>query len=320
MDVRSMLLELGAPRYIAEMAIPMSWFLVGTTDPDEPATIEIVKSIQRGLHSLGYKRVHVSGVLDQETAGALSQISGRRWMHKTWLQVMGDVINAKRNPSQKALEMSIDRSASQARGALGSYFEYEGLPPGPLPGYKVGLPPGPLGMGDTATDAGIPLTYGEGSKNASNMVPTDGDTRAIFKNLQKQINRNLAPLGKRVGVDGIIGEHTRKGALAAKSRYQKNRSYIVNVSASTVSMAANAVTLGKALKEEADAHGIGASAVANVGAVTTSDSTKGPLTKEEADRKILVGKVTSVLPWVALAGGVAFGAAWWNKRRKKGKR
>jgi len=314
-DVRSMLLELGVPRYLTDMAIPMTWFLPGTTDPDEPATIEIVKALQRGLRRFGYKDVQVTGLVDTQTAHALDEVSGPGWVQRTWIQLMSDVINAKRNPSHKALVMRMDKGA--AKRGLSGYFEYEGKPPGPLPGYMVGLPPGPLGLGATAVDAGVTLNYGKGVTDPNNMVPIDAVTKSAFKNLQRQLNRNLAPLGRRVAEEGVIGSETRSGILALPGALPK--SYWAQ---STEVMAKNAVTLGDLLKSQADS--LGVTSVANKGSTSSSKSAEKTVVVNPDGTSQYVGagggfseQIKGMMPWVLLAGGVAATAVYMRKNRKR---
>jgi hypothetical protein len=338
-NVRSMMLQLGAQPALIDMSIPMVWKLVGSTDPDSNAVIEIVKTIQKGLRSLGYP-VAESGVVDAPTGRALAKISGPAWKHKTWLQLMGDVLNAKLNPQQKALDMNLSHVARQApsvrarnaavRAGLGSYFEFEGPPPGPLPGYMVGLPPGPLGLGDTAMDSGTRLSFGKGIKNPNNMVPTDTITRKAFMDLQHQINRLLSKVGERIGEDGVIGQGTLDGARSARKQLEGIASFVTApiATASTAGLASKAVTVAGIFRTRADQLGISPDAIAGSqgsppvkkSSPAVSDSTKEPLSKTGVAAAVAGGAVKEVLPWVLLAGAVAGGAVWWNRRQKKGRR
>lgn len=319
-NVRFMLLDLGVPPYLVDMAIPYSWFLPGTSDPDSPAVIELIRGLQRGLRGIGYKHVLVSGVLDRSTAKALDEISPPKgsWMEKTWVQLYGDVIDAAKNPEQKAFDI-----VNGKKGALGAYFEYKGPPVGPLPGAIVGTPPGPLGLGATATDAGVELNFGQGVKNKNIIVPipkSSGPTYTAFKNLQRQINRLLSKRGTRIGEDGLIGINTYKGLQTAQD--------VIGMSVpgdeNTGSMASNAVTIAGILSREAD--GMGIPKNANQGATTSPaalvESAKAPMTSMQAASFMGGGvgeAVKKYLPFLAIAGGVAWYAASQRKGGKKKK-
>lgn len=316
-NVRQMFLDLGMPRYLTDMAIPMAWFLVGTTDPDSQPVMEIVKANQRGLRKLGFRSVLESGVVDRQTADAITKVSGPGWENKSWLQVTGDVLNATYNPSKAKLAMQMDKSARQASGqALGSYFEYEGVPPGPLPGYMVGLPPGPLGA--TSTDSGIELSYGQGVRNPKNMVPVDATTETVFRDVQRQINRNLSPLGRRIAEDGILGTQSQSAifSLAKQKRLQKHNIAIPAIAATTSTMAWRAVTLAQYLKAEADARGISSTANMASSPAPKTDTAAEPTSSGQATVSGVMGALKGYAPYLLLAGAVAGGAIYY--RRKKG--
>lgn len=306
-DVRSMLLELGMPRYLVTMAIPMVWFLVGTTDPDNAAVIEIIKSIQKRLRRLGYKNVLVSGVMDHQTGAALARVSGPGWQQKSWIQLVGDVLHA--TPGAQYHDPST---------GLGSYFEYEGPAPGPLPGYKVGLPPGPLGaLGATATDNGVELSYGPGQKNPNVMVPADAETKAVFRSVQRNLNRNLAPLQKQVAEDGVIGPETKGGvsALISNKRLQEHTVAIPLIAATTASMAWRAASLSRYLKKEADLRGISPGAN-RPGSSAPRDTLTVPLSQAQASAKGVAGTAKGLAPYLLLAGGVAAAAVYYKRKGK----
>lgn len=316
-NVREMLLDLGVPSFLADMAIPFMFFMPGTTDPDSPSIIEIIRGLQRGVRKLGYKDVRVTGVLDRQTALALDQISPPRgsWMRKTWVQLYGDVLRAKKDPERTAHKMLFDA------GVLGSYFEYEGPPVGPLPGVMVGTPPGPLGLGATATDSGIALSFGLGITNKKNCVPIprrSGATFSAFKNLQRQINRVLTtiPGGGRIGEDGVIGGGTVSGFNKAVGSIPLLGSVLKVDNCSA--LAKRAASLGSTLKTFADRAGI--STAANKGSSRTTGSaetTPRAMTPEEAATAAAGGGAMAALkkfgPFLLLAAGVA----WWASKKKK---
>jgi hypothetical protein len=315
-DVREMLLSLGVPPFVATMSIPFMWMTPGATDPDSPSVIEIIRGIQRGIRKLGYRKVFVSGVVDVHTSIALDELSPN-WMSKTWIQIAGDVLGGMRNPERKAHQVAYTR-----KGTSG-YFEYQGYPPGPLPGILVGTPPGPLGLGDTSViDSGVELTWGLGNNNPTNMVPipkTSGVTYTVFKGLQRQINR----LGGKVGEDGIIGTGTVAGfkrvlaRLPSSSPAKMRGQHLVT----SMALAANAATLVTMLTSEANAAGVASNA--NQGSTVTSassETTAGAVTPQQVAAMSANAGIGIALkkyfPFLLIAGGVA----WWASKKKKGKR
>jgi len=320
-----MLLALGVGSFVADMAIPFVWFIPGTVDPDSPSIIEINKAMQRGLSSLGYKRIVVNGVLDRETAAALDQVSGPRgaWMQKPFFQILGDILSAMRDPDYAAHKI---RASS-----MGGYFEYEGAPPGPLPGPMVGLPPGPMGMDgifdffSSSPVISSTLTFGQGVKDKSIIVPIpkkSGATFQAFKNLQRQINRVLSvtPRGGKIAEDGIIGDEVLRGL-----RSIKNAMGVFGIPLkfeTTLDIANRSISLANALKAFADSKQ--ASQTANTGVASTpasaSEPTPAPMTQAQA-ATFSVGPAATMkkyLPFVLVAGGIAYFAA--TTKKKKGKR
>lgn len=317
-DVREMMLALDTPSFLVDISIPFVWFMPGTVDPDAASVVEINRAMQRGLRKLGYRRVKVNGVLDRETAMALDQISGHRrsWMQKTFVQILGDIISAMRDPDRTAHKMMYTPES------LDGYFEYEGYPPGPLPGIMVGLPPGPLGMGATAVDAGVSLEFGQGIRNKSNIVPipkNSGPTVAAFKNLQRQINRLLSqkPGSGRIAEDGIIGSGTFAAFKKAKDISGRFLPFT-----SSLEIAKNAVSLASILGSKAQSMGI--PVAANKGASSSptsrSEPTPQPMTSSQAAEFRSAGISSAAkkyIPFLLLAGGVAYYAT--TKKKGKGK-
>lgn len=318
-DVRSMLLTLGVGSFVADLAIPFVWFIPGSVDPDSASIIEINKAMQRGLRKIGYGRVQVNGILDRETATALDQVSGPRgaWMQKPFVVILRDILKAMRDPDRKAQEIVSD---------LSGYFNYQGIAPGPLPGFMVGLPPGPLGMGATSVDAGVSLDFGQGVKSKTNIIPIpkkSGATFSAFKNLQRQINRLLSrhPKKGRIAEDGIIG----KGTFDAFQKAQDVIGMSVPGDENTLEMAKHAVSIASILNAEATAMGIASTANKGVTATpaSASEPTPAPMTETQA-ASFTVGPMAAMkkyLPFLALAGGIAwFASTKTKKKSKKGKR
>lgn len=119
-DVRSMLEQLGVGAPLIEMGIQHAFQLPRTTDPYSAGMIILVKAIQRGLNRLGFD-LGVDGGLGDQTVAALTHISGPRWYDKSWLQLMGDVLNAKPLPRRpRRMAMPVAALGQSAGGAFKS--------------------------------------------------------------------------------------------------------------------------------------------------------------------------------------------------------
>lgn len=324
-NLREMLLDLRVPSYLTTMAIPYMLFMPGTTDPDSQPVIEIVRGLQRGLRKLGYKNIIESGVLDPQTAAALDSLLLQpkgAWMQTTWAQLYGEVIDAIKHPDRRAMNLKGGwRWGQTGLHGLGQYMTVHGQY-GPLPGEMVGLPPGPLGLGDSASDGGVSLTFGFGVRDKSNVVPipkTSGATYQAFKNLQRQINRVIVGV-TRIGEDGVIG----KGTLSGYQKAENVLGLSLPHSESTAALATHAVTVAALLKDHADSMGISSAANKGVAQTQTSATEQAgkEVTRKEASDAIARGKifgtVKKAIPFVAIAGGAAFLAA--KQGKKKGKR
>lgn len=329
-NVREMLMDAGVPSFLTTIAIPFMWFIPGAVDPDSPSIIEINKGIQRILRKLGYRGIQVNGILDRETVLALDQISPPRgsWMQKTFVQIYGDLERAKKNPEAAANRVL-------ALSGFGGYFEYQGAPPGPLPGFRAGTPPGPLGLGGVM-DAGVELNFGPGKTQKSVMVAVpwkSGTTYNAFRRLQRNINRLLyakseftkkSP-GGRIGEDGSIGKETFKAFKRVQDAHFR-QSFPGDMN--TIGLASHAVTLANILEGKADS--LGVSKNVNKGSTSTSTSLEqasAPLTQQQA--AILAAQpppseigeaLMKYLPLLAIAGGVAWYAASQKKKGRKTKR
>lgn len=322
MNVRQMLLGAGVPSFLADMAIPFMWFMAGTTDPDSPSTIEIVRGAQRSLRALGY-RVHVSGVLDRSTSMALARISGRNWLSKTWVQIYQDLETARRDPARTGRR-------DLALAGFGEYYDTRGLTGGPFPSSNIGTPPGPLGMG--ATDA--QLSFGRGIRDKNAMVPIprwSGVTYSTFARVQRAVNRLLSvpgsvsgeALGGRIDEDGILGEETFRGFKKVQDgHFSYPGKFLMQLITNSAGLAAQATLLASVLEQKADALGVPAGA--NRGSVSIQareEQTSGPLTQAEtaaiASSESAGAAVKRYLPFLAAAGAVAY---FVTKKRKKGKK
>ena len=323
--VREMLINFGVPDYLASPAIPFMQFTPSYSDPDSPQTIQVIKGLQNGLRMLGYHKVKSTGVFTVDSAIATKEISGPAWRDKTWIQLYGDIQSALENPSKKAHDMETDMG-------LGSYFEYHGPPVGPLPGRLIGTPPGPLGMGDTASDQGVVLTFGKGIKNPSNMVPIDANTKSAFVNLQKQTNRILSAMNASlVSEDGIIGVETLAGfRRAAEYGVSKAQTWGEKATAeilkgflsktTTAGIASVAISAAIVMKQVADNIGAAASvstAAAKPKAPIKIDSTSVPMTVSDIQKDELVGKLKKYAPYAGIAVGAALAFKYFGKKKRK---
>jgi len=304
--VREQLLELGVPPYLVTMAIPFMFFTPGAIDPDSPSIIEIIKGLQRGLRRAGQRGVRESGVFDRATVAALNRVSppAGSYLHKTWTDLYRDVLAACRRGSI----------------GLGSYYEFS-PPVGPFPGSTIGTVPGALGA--TAVDAGVSLTWGLGIRDKSNCVPipkSSGPTFEVFRDLQRQINR-LLPLvkGGRIGEDGILGPGTLNAIRKLEPIFMQSLP-----AESCSQVAAQANTLSGKFAAEADQRAI--SPNANKGSSVTKTSVAEapgkPVSAAELPALSVGGGVGSALkkflPFLLVAGGVAFFAV--HQRKKKSKK
>ena len=324
--LREMLMDAGVPGFLTTMVIPFMWFIPGAVDPDSPSVIEINKGIQRSLRKLGYRGIQINGILDRETALALDQISPPRgsWMQKTFVQIYGDLERAKKNP-----EEAINRAL--VLSGFGGYFEYQGVPPGPLPSFRAGTPPGPMGL-DGVIDAGVELNFGPGrTQNVMIPIPRkSGTTYTVFRRLQRVINRLLSAKGEftgkqpggRIGEDGAIGKETFKAFNRIQDAHFRQS---FPGDANIVGLASHAVTLANILERKANS--LGVSENVNRGSTLTPSSQEqasAPLTKQQiatltaqSSSSEIKEALVKYIPFLAIAGGIAWYAASQKKRRKK---
>lgn len=192
--LRSMLTQLGLGQIEASMAIYFMFMLPRTTDPDAPGVIAIIMGMQRGLVKLGCP-IDVDGRLGGKTARCIAQVSGRDWYEKTWVQLMGDLIDA--------LKAGKRLSRSNAK-PLGDYkmTYYNAGTGAPLTHYALGALPFSTWCSDKNPQPGCTAL-----KNICK--PMDAATLEVFKDLQRQTNRVLNSQGRTLlDVDGRIGPKT----------------------------------------------------------------------------------------------------------------
>jgi hypothetical protein len=306
--------DLGVSWQLINLPLPYLWLLPQTSDPDTAGVIEIVRAIQRGLVKIGFGDVRVSGTLDAATAKALRRVSGP-WEGKAWIQIINDVVSTMRDPERAA------RAAAAIAGGLGDYIAYEPGPAepygaGPFPGRLIGTPPGPLGLGETATDQGVSLTWGAGVSGRGTCVPIpqkSGVTYKAFVNLQRQINRLSSKFGgTKIAEDGVLGT----GTLAALAKLNASIGQQFPTASCGV-LASRAVEIGSFLKNYADTMGLKADA-GKPGGVLAKVPIVGAALQPPSDAdSTAVATLKKYGPFFALAAGVAWFAA---KSRKGGKK
>ena len=323
--IREQLVNFGIPEYLATMTIPFMQFTPSFSDPDSPGTIQAIKGLQNGLRKIGYNKIKPTGVFTAATALAIKEISGPAWRDKNFSQLYGDIQDVIDNPSRKVHRMETNMAGFGL--GLGSYFDYKGPPVGPLPGRLIGTPPGPLGLGDTAVDQGVTLTFGRGIKDPTNMVPIDDATKSAFLGLQKQTNRILslmnAPL---VAEDGIIGSETKIGfERAAKYGLEKAQTWgekgIATLlsgflsKGSTAGIASAAISAAITMRQVADNLKAPVT-VAKAKPAPVVDSSTIPLTIQDVQKDELVGKIKKYVPYIGLAVGAAFAFKFLGKKKR----
>ena len=305
-NVRTMLLELGTPPYLADMAIPFVWFTPGTTDPDSQPVMELIQAAQRGLG------MHPSGILTAETARALDVVSGPEWMSKAWIQILGDVLTGQGAPKAAYRAGRLLVGAPVGLQGLGASMVEYGFRSRPrrrsfFRSNQYSL----SGLGTTSTDQGNELTFGKGIKDPENMVPIGGLTKGIFEELQRQINRT----GGSVAVDGIIGAGTLKGfkqSLSVISTPMLGAAQLQSIS-NTLQLASHAFTAMSSLQ------GLPSQPKRAVVAPRPKvDSTTAPITDQEKQEN-WSGGFGGGQKWILL-GLLAAGGAWYAMDQRKGKR
>lgn len=302
---------LGVSWQLINLPLPYLWLLPQTSDPDTAGVIEIVRAIQRGLIKIGFGNVRLNGTLDAETAKALRRVSGS-WENKAWIQIINDVLSTMRDPERAT------RAIAAVMGGMGDYIAYEPGPgepfgAGPLPGKLVGTPPGPLGLGETATNEGVSLTWGAGVSGKGSCVPiprSSGATYKAFINLQRQINRVSSKFGgTKIAEDGVLGS----GTLAALAKI--NASIAQNFpTASCGVLASRAVEIGNFLKNYADTMGIKADAGKPGGMLASVPIVGAALQPAGDEDSPTVAALKKYGPFFALAAGVA----WFVAKQRKG--
>ena len=94
-NTREMLRKLGVGEIHATIAQYQAFFLPRSTRADATATMILTKALQRGLVKAGC-HLEVDGVMGPETARCLSQVSGPKWLNKTWIRLAEDVLRAEK--------------------------------------------------------------------------------------------------------------------------------------------------------------------------------------------------------------------------------
>lgn len=146
--------------------------------------------------------------------------------------------------------------------------------------------------------------WGRGIDDPRNCVGI-GATKKTFIRLQQGINRLAAKLGTpRVGVDGVLGPTSVVAAKAAANKIYSPPS-AVWASATCDTLANNAPAIANSFHEKAD--GLGAPKSAPGKWSPSRPGTPGPLAPASiASASLLPPSSVKVLPFVLIAGGVAF--------------
>ncbi len=92
---RDLLRDLGVGDYNATMMIETLMMAPATTEAAASPTMLLVGHIQEVLNDLGANLV-VNGYIDDATAKALTKVSGKKFLYRSWFDVVKDVVVAKR--------------------------------------------------------------------------------------------------------------------------------------------------------------------------------------------------------------------------------
>lgn len=288
MNVYKTLATLGVPPAFIPMAGQYLYYLPQTCDPDVSGTQVIIRALQTGLRRLGHSAIRVNGVFDEATVRAIDSVAppAGSWQVKTWLQLLGAVADAIRNPASAQVKL---RALSGYHASGDIWDDLKNI--GPASSF---------------------LKWGYGVTSSSNCAPADSATKTVFIALQRQANR----LGAGLVEDGVLG----KATVSALQRL----SSVTGVNpASCADVAGNAILIGTRLKAEADRQGVGATAGKPPPAPSSSERPGGQIyqSKEQltgdAKDKLGIGIIEQLKPY-AIYAFIAAGAAWFVFKRKKG--
>lgn len=93
---RELVAAIGIGQFNATMVIPYLLMAPATTDPKSPAIMMLVRHLQMQLTAMGWPG-ETTSYLDTATASALDRVVGPGWMNRTWSQVIGNVVSARKN-------------------------------------------------------------------------------------------------------------------------------------------------------------------------------------------------------------------------------
>ncbi len=88
---RDLLRDLGVGEYNATMMIETLMMAPATTEAAAAPTMMLVGHIQTALNTMGAD-LRVTGYIDEPTAQALSQVAGKSFLHRSWFDVVKDVV------------------------------------------------------------------------------------------------------------------------------------------------------------------------------------------------------------------------------------
>jgi hypothetical protein len=116
---RELVSAIGIGQFNATMVIPFLLMAPATTDPKSPPIMMLVRHLQMQLTAMGWPGEQ-TGYLDMPTAAALERLVGPGWMNRTWSQVVGNVVSARKNHVSLApiATQVITYTAPEATGAF----------------------------------------------------------------------------------------------------------------------------------------------------------------------------------------------------------
>jgi len=134
---RQLLLGIGMGQFNATQTIPYLMMSPATIDPKAPASILLLRHMQRILFQMGAQDVADTGYLDTATADALRQIAGPNWERLTWGAVVSALLAARARGQMLA---RVEAAASPDGVPLAVSGPLDFLPdvPGGLVTYGVG--------------------------------------------------------------------------------------------------------------------------------------------------------------------------------------
>jgi hypothetical protein len=133
--LRNLLTALGVGQFNATMVIPILFMAPATTDPRQPATIMLVRHLQRAMWALGAK-IDDTGYLDEPTTEVIEQLLGAGWMNRPWSDTVNAVVTARQNKLKLATPAPValppEDFGPQATSGMGLFEFLPSVPGGAL--------------------------------------------------------------------------------------------------------------------------------------------------------------------------------------------